>query len=184
MNFRRRKRTIPELNTTSTADISFMLLIFFLVTTNMDVDKGLPRQLPPAEKQEQQESVVAQGTMMDLRISADNQLWLDGKTIAIHRLQSATEEFVRRVGKRHLIKMDVDPAAEYDTYFQVQNTLAAAYRTLRNDAAHRLYHRDYVHLTATERDRVKDECPQRIAEQYNSTSSTSPTYPVQKGGSR
>ena len=42
--FGRRKRTLPQLNTTSTADISFMLLIFFLVTTSMDVDKGLSRR--------------------------------------------------------------------------------------------------------------------------------------------
>ena len=54
--FAKRRHQVPGLNTTSTADISFMLLIFFLVTTNMDVDKGLTRQLPPADKQEQQVS--------------------------------------------------------------------------------------------------------------------------------
>ena len=43
----KRHRRVPRLNTTSTADISFMLLIFFLVTTSMDIDKGLLRQLPP-----------------------------------------------------------------------------------------------------------------------------------------
>ena len=43
MNFHHRRRSVPQLNTTSTADISFMLLIFFLVTTNMDVDKGITR---------------------------------------------------------------------------------------------------------------------------------------------
>ena len=53
--FSRRKHSMPVLNTTSTADISFMLLIFFLVTTSMDIDKGLSRQLPPLddEKEEQ-----------------------------------------------------------------------------------------------------------------------------------
>lgn len=48
--FARRKRTVPQLNATSTADISFMLLIFFLVTTSMDLDKGLGKKLPPVEK--------------------------------------------------------------------------------------------------------------------------------------
>ena len=55
--FRRRKRDIPGLNTTSTADISFMLLIFFLVTSSMDTDKGLPRQLPPPDDSTRQEEV-------------------------------------------------------------------------------------------------------------------------------
>ncbi len=47
MLIKRQKRRVPQLNTTATADISFMLLTFFLVTTSMDVDKGLVRQLPP-----------------------------------------------------------------------------------------------------------------------------------------
>ena len=60
MFIRRRHRDVPELNTTSTADISFMLLVFFLVTSSMDTDKGLGRKLPPVEEQQQQvESFVA-----------------------------------------------------------------------------------------------------------------------------
>ena len=54
MRFHRGQREIPELNTTSTADISFMLLVFFLVTSSMDSDKGLRRQLPPPPQEEQQ----------------------------------------------------------------------------------------------------------------------------------
>ena len=48
--FKRAKRKVPGLNTSSTADISFMLLILFLVTTSMEVDNGLERTLPPIEK--------------------------------------------------------------------------------------------------------------------------------------
>ena len=56
--FARRKRTVPQLNATSTADISFMLLIFFLVTTSMDLDKGLGKKLPPVEKSKQEETIL------------------------------------------------------------------------------------------------------------------------------
>lgn len=52
MLIKRRRHRVPALNTASTADISFMLLIFFLVTTSMDVDKGITRQLPPVEQTE------------------------------------------------------------------------------------------------------------------------------------
>ena len=68
MFIRRKNHNVPGLNTTSTADISFMLLIFFLVTTSMDVDKGLSRQLPPPEppKKEQMESQVQKDKLMEL----------------------------------------------------------------------------------------------------------------------
>ena len=55
MLIRRRRHTVPKLDATSTADISFMLLTFFLVTTSMDSDKGLIRQLPPADNGKQAE---------------------------------------------------------------------------------------------------------------------------------
>ena len=54
MTYRKRSREALGLNTTSTADISFVLLIFFLVTTSMDMDKGLARQLPQTETQDHQ----------------------------------------------------------------------------------------------------------------------------------
>ncbi|MBM6993718.1 MAG: biopolymer transporter ExbD [Prevotella sp.] len=182
MRFYRRQHSVPELNTTSTADISFMLLIFFLVTTNMDVDKGLTRQLPPADKQEQQESYVSKGTMMTLKITADNKLLVDDKPATMKQLRGRTVAFVNRVGKRHLIKVDVDPSANYDVYFQMQNELVAAYNILRNETAQRLFHQDYALLSQANRDKVKDECPQRIAEQYNG--SASQTVPSHSEGGR
>ena len=47
------KKEVPELNSSSTADISFLLLIFFLLTTSMDTDQGLARRLPPPPEQNQ-----------------------------------------------------------------------------------------------------------------------------------
>ncbi len=161
---KRRRHQVPGLNTTSTADISFMLLIFFLVTTNMDVDKGLTRQLPSAEKQEQQLSQVMRGTMMTLVITRDNALLVDGKPTSVHKMCGLAENFVRRVGKKHLIKIQASPEAEYDIYFQLQNQLAMAYSRLRNEVALKTYGRTYAKLTDAQREQVKERCPQRIAE--------------------
>lgn len=169
MRFFHHKHEVPQLNTTSTADISFMLLIFFLVTTNMDVDKGLTRQLPPADSQASQESFVVKGTMLELKITADNHLLADGKRIATKQLKNLVVRFVTRVGKAHLIKVDVDPAASYNTYFDMQNQLAAAYRQLRDAKARQQYGLTYGQLSPDKRDMIKEEIPQRIAEQYNGT---------------
>lgn len=171
---KRRRHQVPGLNTTSTADISFMLLIFFLVTTNMDVDKGLTRQLLPAEKQEQQTSQVMKGTMMHVVITPNNALFVDGKPTPISRMCGLTEDFVRRVGKKHLIKIEASPVADYDVYFQLQNQLVMAYSRLRNDVAVKTYGKAYAKLTDVQREHVKDLCPQRIAED-NAVSSPSRT---------
>ena len=122
MFIRKRKHQIPGLNTTSTADISFMLLIFFLVTTSMDVDKGLRRQLPPAQpKTTQQESIVDKDKLLELSITADNIVMQNGHKIRIQDLQVKVEDFIMRLGKEHLITIKTAPESTYDTYFQLQH---------------------------------------------------------------
>ena len=88
MIIRRKKRQVPGLNTASTADISFMLLIFFLVTTSMDVDKGLFRVLPSPEPQklEQQETTVDKSTLLALHVTAQNQLLVNDKPQNVNKL--------------------------------------------------------------------------------------------------
>lgn len=167
MIIHRKEHRVPGLNTSSTADISFMLLIFFLVTTNMDIDKGLTRQLPKDSKQDQQQSFVEKGTTMAIKISADSKLFVDDKPLSVNKLQDRVESFVSRVGKRHLITLSADPMSSYDVYFHVQNQLVAAYNDLRDKTSLKMYGRKYAALTQTEKDKVKDACPQRIAEQYN-----------------
>lgn len=164
--FAKRRHQVPGLNTTSTADISFMLLIFFLVTTNMDVDKGLTRQLPPPSKQEQQYTQVVPGSVMNVAINKDNSLLVDGKPTPIEKVCGLTMAFVRRVGKKHLIRIEADPEASYDSYFQLQNQLVNAYRQLRNELSVRTYGLNYAQLSADQRDHVKALCPQRITEDY------------------
>ena len=88
MIIRRKIRQVPGLNTASTADISFMLLIFFLVTTSMDVDKGLFRVLPSPEPQklEQQETTVDKSTLLALHVTAQNQLLVNDKPQNVNKL--------------------------------------------------------------------------------------------------
>ena len=110
----RKPHGVPGLNTTSTADISFMLLIFFLVTTSMDVDKGLLRQLPAPEPQHQQQvSVVDKATLLELHVTSDHLLLLNGKPFPVDRLQGEVVKFVHRLGSRHLISIESDRCLLY-----------------------------------------------------------------------
>lgn len=168
MLIRRKQRETPGLNTTSTADISFMLLIFFLVTTSMDVDKGLLRQLPSPEpqKKEQQQSVVDKANLMALRLTAGDTLLVNGKPMQVSQLKEETIRFVHRLGKKHLISIESDRDADYNLYFQMQNQLMEAYSQLRNETAQKKYHRDYALLNNDQKEQVRNICPQRITESY------------------
>lgn len=170
MLIRKRRHHIPELNTTSTADISFMLLIFFLVTTSMDVDKGLRRQLPPAQqKNVEQESLVDKGKLMELKITGDNALLLNGQPVNMNELRIRTEEFITRVGKEHLISVSASPESAYETYFNLQNELMAAYKNVRDRLARQRYGRALEACNEAQRDVITQQCPQRIAETYQTS---------------
>lgn len=168
MLIRRKQHETPGLNTTSTADISFMLLIFFLVTTSMDVDKGLLRQLPSPEpqKKEQQQTMVDKANLMALRLTAGDTLLVNDKPMKVSQLKEETIRFVHRLGKKHLISIESDCDADYNLYFQMQNQLMEAYSQLRNETAQKKYHRDYALLNNDQKEQVRNICPQRITESY------------------
>ena len=100
MLIKRRKRSVPSLNTTSTADISFMLLTFFLVTSSMDVDKELVRQLPPLDKEDEADEARAgsKGNTLSLRITAQNEVMLNAKPVAVEDIRRRIVDFVRMRG--------------------------------------------------------------------------------------
>ncbi len=179
---------MPGLNTTSTADISFMLLIFFLVTSSMDTDWGLPRQLPPPDDlTKEEELVVKQRNALCLKLDANNQLTCNDEPMAIGDLTKRVEDFVAnaandptlpeqstrevhllgrcKVSDRHVIIVEVSPKATYDAYFQMQNAVVAGYNNLRNELALKQFRHPYSECNAEQRDAIALVYPQRISEQ-------------------
>ena len=173
MLIRRRRHSTPRLNTTSTADISFMLLIFFLVTTSMDADKGIIRQLPPVDDTEDNTTAdVPRDKIMQLRILADNSLTVDGKAQRYDRLHDDIVRFVERVGQKHLITVETDGHAAYASYFTMQSQIAEAFRTIRNKEAVRRYHKPMTQCSPSQRRSVIEACPQHVAEDYDTARHT------------
>ena len=168
MLIRRNRNETPGLNTTSTADISFMLLIFFLVTTSMDVDKGLLRQLPSPEPQnkERQESVVDKENLLAIRLTAGDSLLVNDRPMKVRQLKEEVIRLVHRLGKKHLISVESDRDADYNLYFQMQNELMEAYSQLRNETSQMKYHMNYAQLGNDQKEEVRKLCPQRITESY------------------
>ena len=185
--FARRRREMPGLNTTSTADISFMLLIFFLVTSSMDSDWGLPRQLPtPEDHTQEQEVVVKKRNALCLTLSADGALLCNGEPLEVADLTKRVEDFVAnvhndsnlpemskrevhlmglcQVSDRHVIMIDVDSLASYDAYFQMQHAIVLGYNNLRNQLAQSRFGRPFAKCNAEQRDAINMVYPQRISE--------------------
>ena len=93
--FKRKRLNNPGLDTTSTADISFMLLIFFLVTSSMDTDNGLPRQMAAPEDETQvQDLTVKRRNVMELHLDAEGRVTCDGDSVSAGVLTERIEAFV------------------------------------------------------------------------------------------
>ena len=158
------RRQAPEINAGSMADIAFLLLIFFLVTTTMDVDTGLTRKLPPMpeEPQEEQDIKVKQRNIFQVLVNANNDLLVEGDIMDVSDLREAAKEFIigdptfqdeeMPEGKeetipllgtvmvsKQIVSLQNDRGTDYGMYISVQNELVAAYNEVRNEFALRKF---------------------------------------------
>ena len=93
----RKKRAVPGINSSSTADIAFMLLIFFLITTSMDTDRGLARRLPPPPESEEQKDdiIIKERNILQVKLNKDDQLMVNGEVgFDIRQLKDKAKEFI------------------------------------------------------------------------------------------
>lgn len=184
---RRRKRRMPELNMTSTADISFMLLVFFLITTSIDNNKGMMRRLPPPQDdREQAELAVKRRNVLIVEIDAGGNLQCNGKPTAFAQLKSEVETFVDNaenldtlpektisdvpligtcsVSDKHVVLIKVDANTTYDAYFRTYNAIVGAYTDLRNGMARKFFGKNYAQCSAAQREAIASCYPHRISD--------------------
>ena len=166
MIFRRKRREVPGLNTTSTADISFMLLVFFLVTTSMDVDKGMNRQLPPKQDEKQEMQDVDKSKVMSLSLSEEGLLTIDEKPADIDKIRRQLKEFIVSTGPSHIIELKTDRKCDFDTYFHLQNEIVRSYREIRDVASKQMFGKPYSKCSVEQREQLLEKYPQRVQEVY------------------
>ena len=184
----KRKRKVPGINASSTADIAFMLLIFFLITTSMDTDRGLARRLPPPPENEKQKDdiIVKERNVLQIRLNKDDQLMIGGECSDIKQLREKAKEFIANpkddpnmpekhakslpffgnvmITEKHVISVQNDVGTSYDAYFQVQNELVAAYNELRDELAKAQFGKPLAECTEEQKEAISDYYPQKISE--------------------
>lgn len=142
-----------------------MLLVFFLVTSSMDTDKGLSRQLPPIDDEAQKELDISRSNVMQIRLDSHDSLWIDNKTVAFADLQRQVESFVASRQTEHfVVGVQTDRATSYDAYFEMQNTIVAAFHSLRDKMAMQRYGHRFSQCTPDERAVIVKRLPLRVSE--------------------
>jgi hypothetical protein len=160
------KRAAPEVNAGSMADIAFLLLIFFLVTTTIETDTGINRKLPPIEDNEE-DVIIKQKNIFTVLLNGKDQLLVEDELMELKDIRKAAVEFLDNGGDgtcnycrgkkdpgssdnpdKAIISLKNERETSYKMYISVQNELVAAYNELRNSRAQALYGQSFIEMQA------------------------------------
>jgi biopolymer transport protein ExbD len=184
----KKKRKTSEINASSMADIAFLLLIFFLVTTSMGSTTGLTRRLPPPLPPDVDIPPVDinKRNLFIVKVNSMNQLLVQGNEISIKELREKAKEFIRNdandvnfpakykvnipllgeieITKEHVISLQNDVDTQYQAYIDVQNELVGAYTELRSDLSKSRFGKEYSDLDEAHKKAIDAAYPQKISE--------------------
>lgn len=160
------KRSAPEVNAGSMADIAFLLLIFFLVTTTIETDAGLNRKLPPIQEETTPPPPLKKKNIFQVLINQQNDLLVEEREMELGDLRQAAIDFLDNGGQgcdycqgkgdaassdnptKAVISLQHTRETDYSTYIAIQNELVAAYNFLRNREANRLFGMSFTEMEA------------------------------------
>ncbi len=167
----RRNKPDPEIPSASMADIAFLLLIFFLVTTTINADKGIYMQLPPKVDVNNPPPEINQRNLLNVLVSDDGAVLLDGEVTSISQIRQAVIRHVTNNGVNPELSISPDKAVvsfktrrglPYSKYIDVLDEIKSAYMDIRNQAAQGDFGTDY----GTYRTRLGEDDPDVIADRY------------------
>ena len=181
------RRDVPEINAGSMADIAFLLLIFFLVTTTMNVDSGINKKLSEKPPPDYEPPVIKEKNIFEVNINRNNELLVEGERMELKDLKEAAIKFIDNgggVGKpgedgtpgqpcdyckgersesssdhpnKAIISVQSDRGTEYGTYIAVQDELLKAYTVLRNRLSQERYGMLYTELDKAYKDSQRQD---------------------------
>ena len=179
-------RKTPEINSSSQADIAFLLLCFFLMTTSMDVDYGITRRLPPPVEQNDEDVKVKERNVMNVMVNKSDRLLVNGRPSDISMLKDLAKEFMTpRPGdetapevetktfnegigdilvSKGVISLQNDRGTSYAMYISVQNELARAFNEMKEELAQKTWHKSLDQLSEDQTKALNEAVPVRVSE--------------------
>lgn len=181
------KRKTPGLNTSSMADISFLLLTFFLLTSSINTDQGIARRLPPPLPPNQDKPPeVRERNIFIVKINSKDRLLFNGEIGDVRDLKDRAKEFLGNPQNKEtlpekediyieefhttypvskgIISLQNDRGTSYDMYIQVQNELTAAINEMRNELSKEKFGKGYADIKNEQRDAIDKAIPIAISE--------------------
>lgn len=179
------RRETPEINAGSMADIAFLLLIFFLVTTTMNVDSGISKKLSEKPPADYVPPVIKERNIFEVNINRNNELLVEGERMDVKEIKDAAVKFIDNGGgegklvdgvstgpcdyckgeksttssdhpNKAIISVQSDRGTEYGTYIIVQNELLRAYTELRNRLCEERYNMSFTELEKLYKDDINN----------------------------
>ena len=177
----------PEINGGSMADIAFLMLIFFLMVTTMDQEKGLARRLPPlpSEDQKVDDTKINRRNIIIVKINSNDRLFAGNEPMDVSLLKDKIKEvltnptedpnlpekevkFIEGFGNypvtKGVISLQNDRGTTYSKYIEVQNELVKAINEIRDDFSMQNFGKKYINLDEDKQKIVRDCIPQQISE--------------------
>ena len=178
-------RKTPGLNTGAMSDISFLLLAFFLMVSNINTDMGIARKLPPPLPEDAEAPDVRERNILVVLVNKDDRLLYNNEYGRIEDLKDRAKEFLGNPNNlpnlpekvateipllgtidvsKGVISLRNDRGTSYDMYLQVQNELTAAIKEMRDDLSTARFGKKYADLTEQQREAIEQAIPVAISE--------------------
>ena len=186
------KRKAGEINSSSMADIAFLLLIFFLVTTTMDVDSGMKRTLPPiADNEQQQDDVeLKERNVLMVNVSKEGRIMVGTEEYMpadlnrrgdhsrmsrevlnfladIDRSEKKSTEIEPTINceiSQGVVSLKADNETKYNIYLQVQDELTHAFNVYRDLISVQAYGKPFEELNEIQAGNIRKAVPVKVSE--------------------
>jgi len=184
----KQKRRIPQINSSSSADIAFLLLIFFLITSSLDSRTGIYRRLNPAVAEEtlRNRNEILDRNLLTFSLDADGSVLYKEEAIPLSEVHLLSKTFIGNPGnlehlpekieteiegvgiypvtEDHVISLEIDRRARYESYIMLLNEITKTYNQLRDELSQDLFGKYYIELDEQQQQAIRAIYPLRIAE--------------------